>query len=151
MRPACARFSDRLRIGVAFALSLLVHVFVAFIAPGVLRPMRPTVLPATLAVELLVSTGEVPPAPSAELAETEFGVTTGPPQKLHARAVQPKLERSSASSGPADRPDPTYYGARDLDVYPTLTAALELQHARLGHEALLEQIVKAGALVAHRL
>jgi periplasmic protein TonB len=50
------------------------------------------------------------------------------PEKT-ARAVSPAATAASeaASAGPAEIPDPTYYAARQLDVYPALVSALDIR------------------------
>jgi protein TonB len=40
--------------------------------------------------------------------------------------ARPERDRDAAGSGPAEIPDSTYYGARQLDVYPALASALDL-------------------------
>jgi periplasmic protein TonB len=50
------------------------------------------------------------------------------PQKTP-RAASPAVstEDNTASAGPAEVPDPTYYAARQLDIYPALVSALDIR------------------------
>jgi periplasmic protein TonB len=61
-----------------------------------------------------------PPLLEAPLRKPEKGA------RLEERAARAE---TNAASGPAEIPDPSYYSARQLDVYPTLVSGLDLRPA----------------------
>jgi len=121
--------NSRLRLGVALVCSGLIHALLsAGLTSGSGRVARisaapsPGVLEAALvmpASALAIATPERetrPEAPARVVRKTAAGKAAG----------NAEVPSGAASGGPADIPDATYYGARQLDVYPVLTGGLDL-------------------------
>ena len=85
---------------------------------------------AALEVELLDITPEPPVVSAPPEAES---LTVKAPRIERRKAQEPRAAAvfvegapRPASAGPPEIPDPTYYGARQLDVYPVLASTLRL-------------------------
>ena len=127
--------SARLRFAMALVLSALVH---ALVSSGVMsgpgsRGSRTGAapVPAALKVELAAVVPEPPIAtPEPQREEPVVATDLLPKRKSFkppaaARSEQP---RSAGDGGFAEIPDPTYYAARQLDVYPAPESALDLRY-----------------------
>ena len=70
-----------------------------------------------------------PVAPAREAMRVEEPVQK---ERKTARAATAaaSTENEAASAGPAEIPDPTYYAARELDLYPALVSALDIRGLR---------------------
>jgi protein TonB len=78
-----------------------------------------------------------PPLPSAAAEHEPSSRAAAPPpaqrktaQSREARAAEAK--QPVENTGPAHIPDPTYYGTRQLDVFPMLASGLELSARAAG-------------------
>ena len=102
-------------------------------------PVEPRIPPV---VEAVVPPVDTQPAPA------RTPVRTAPPSSLPPSHDVAHAEPSS--SGLPDAPDLTYYGTRQLDVYPELSSGLNLPPARQASAAaralLLVRINAAGAV-----
>ena len=115
----------RVRFGVALVCSGLIHALVSTGLTGG-RSIRasPSVPSTVLNADLVI------PAPPLAVAPAEVAARPSPPGRA-ARRIAPahppgaESSRSPDNAGPADIPDPTYYGARQLDVYPVLAGGLD--------------------------
>jgi len=132
-RNAHSEANARLRIIAALALSALVHALITsgLSSGSAARGVRTTgaVTPAPLTVALA-------PVPEPPVALPE------PEPSRRAAAEVPRVDRKTANAtepartapqGARDErfagiPDPTYYAARQLDVYPALEGALDLRY-----------------------
>jgi len=124
----------RARFIAALACSLFVHTLITTGVPPGQRGWdgagASSLSRAPLTVELLVSKPE-PPLVSAP-ANVEAHTAPAPrpermkTQELRAAAISAEGPLRAARAGPAHIPDATYYGARQLDVYPMLASTLRL-------------------------
>jgi periplasmic protein TonB len=121
------------RFVAALCASAIVHALLtSSVKPGSARGQVSGVLPAPVAPRIVarlvrpeVKLTTEPVTPTLE--ETRVEDTVQKPQKT-ARVVSraTSTESNAASVGPAEIPDPTYYAARQLDVYPALVSALDI-------------------------
>src|SRR5687767_3187268 len=120
------------RLTIAAALSALAHVLVvASITPGGSgRPGAMLSSPAsTLDVRLVFAEPEAPvmePLPRETLPPPPPRLARAEPRAAPPRAAAPA--QAPAADGGAHVPDPTYYGARQLDVYPMLATPIGREH-----------------------
>ena len=122
------------RLLAALVASAIAHVLLTtMVKPGAARGDLTVVSPApsssSMAVRLIAQELEhaIDSAAGAEPRPMQ-----APVQKSEKRARVVKRAASAetnAASGPAEIPDPTYYSARQLDVYPMLVSALDFRHA----------------------
>ena len=147
----------RRRFGAALFVSALAHALLgAGLTPGSAGRSQPdpTTKPPAIAVRLVIPEVPlpvtVPPAEPTPLREpvkprrAQEEITARP---AHVPAAPPAR---SADAGPAAIPDPTYYAARQLDVYPALTGTLDVRYPGAadakGRVLLLVLIDAAGAV-----
>jgi len=131
-RFAAASPSSSRRLGAALAISALAHALLSgLVKPGAAGHNAPEVSPglsATISVRIAPSEPQLPTlAPDAGLE-----IATAAPlsdRKKMERPAPSTRAGTPSSAGPAEIPDPTYYSARELDVYPALAAALDLSRA----------------------
>jgi protein TonB len=123
------------RFGAALLISALVHALLSTgITPGSAgrSAASPAAGPAPIAVRLVIPEAELPvttsvarAAPLRELAplyRAREEITARPKEMPSVPPAHP------AGAGPAAIADPTYYPARQLDVYPALAGALEVRY-----------------------
>ena len=124
------------RLAAALAISAFTHaLFSALVRPGAggrnAADVHALRFPLTISARLAPPEPQLPPAASDLEHETAAAAESPPEQKKRERAV-PSIRAAASkapTAGPAEIPDPTYYAARELDVYPALTAALDLRRA----------------------
>ncbi len=123
----------------AVGLSVLVHAVITTGGPPGRGPGAAS-FPARAALE--VGFLEINPDSLLVPAPAHTEVHTTAPALRNERKKTPvpragalPVERASASAtaGPAHIPDPTYYGARQLDVYPMLASTLRLDDREAAH------------------
>ena len=150
----------RWRFAAALGLSVLVHcVFSLGIAPDGARAVRADTPVATIEARLAVPAFRLPdpaldaPAavnpPEAAAPAPRLGrQTRAPPPAVPAETAAPDATRA-----PSHAADPTYYPARQLDVYPVLATPLDLRYGAkaaaadvTGHVLLLVMIDHDGAV-----
>jgi protein TonB len=156
--------STRRRLAAAVVASALIHLWFAGTMSGG-GASRNSVLPH--APSMTVSLARTDPAaathavlPDLPVSETA-AVRAVAPVRQKARAASPatadppalNAEPPAAGGTIPEAPDSTYYAARQLDVYPALTAPLDLQYARRalaagveGRALLLLHIDETGAV-----
>lgn len=130
---ACRRFAA------ALACSLLVHwVFSVSVTPGGARAVRAGDAPAS-PIEARIVIPEPPltasPVDPAHAAEPREPPAPPPRVEKKSRVTAPAVTepaKTDVASGVAHAPDPTYYPARQLDVYPVLTTPLDLRYGAKG-------------------
>ena len=123
------------RFGAALLISALVHVLLSTgITPGSAgrSVAGPAAAPPPIAVRLVIPEAALPvttpverAAPlreSAPLYRAREEITARP------REIPSAPPAHSAGAGSAAIPDPTYYPARQLDVYPALAGTLEVRY-----------------------
>src|SRR5690349_9926183 len=148
------------RLATALVVSALLHVFLSSTTMtgslrGVfLRSASTSLEPQTLTVRLVLPEATLSSAPPAAHPESRSSGRTVPKRETRTAiaVARPELE-DNTSGGPADIADATYYGARQLDVYPTLMSALDLPQpvnttltASKGYVLLLVLIDATGAV-----
>ena len=122
------------RVALAILLSLLAHAGLIHIkGAGGGRPRAPLDERAALAVSLEVERLSAAPVASGEVLEpTAVGTKSAPSPRPRAIPVEPHAAAVAAERVPAPQErsagasDPTYYGAREIDVYPALAGPLAL-------------------------
>lgn len=120
-----------LRLIAALGLSVLVHLSTPiFLSGGSSRPGS-TTTPRSLSVRVVPEPAALPEAPPA-LPRTERGRAPQPraasierAPRVEATAVAPEPE---AAGGLPQAPDLTYYGTRQLDVFPRLLSPLDIKY-----------------------
>ncbi|MGZ5169424.1 MAG: energy transducer TonB [Burkholderiales bacterium] len=135
------RIRVRRRLAAAGAVSLLLHLMLASSFTGPVTGRRALTPARFLSARLIRETPPDSPLAVPQVSEDEV-----PAQQLSEKPVKPRqLARevsieSAAAQGVAaesaaaagiqvtDTPDLTYYAARQLDVYPVLTTALDLAY-----------------------
>jgi protein TonB len=125
----------RLRFIAALMLSALVHALItAGVMSGIGAPgghTSTTPVPAPLTVDLAPSLPEPPIASPEHEPEQRAAAPVSRPERKNSKRPEPAGSEPPQSGGDqpfAEIPDPTYYAARELDVYPALEAALELHY-----------------------
>jgi periplasmic protein TonB len=120
------------RFAAALVASLLVHASLsAVVTPGSAGRHRIADLPAPLAMTArLVTVEPLPPVVERELPVRPIVSFTAPREvrKPAAPAAPAPHAELAGQAGALDLPDPTYYAARQLDVYPALASAFELRY-----------------------
>jgi periplasmic protein TonB len=113
-----------------------------------MRPFDVTILESRLP-EILAEP-KVPEAQAATAAELEMRKLSPAAPPVSVKQALSARSDGSGSSG-LDTPDLTYYGTRQLDVYPTLSAALDLRYGDsaaaagiVGHALILVLIDASG-------
>lgn len=151
------------RFAAAVVLSALLHVLLsASVVPGSSSRafMQRSGETPSLAARLIIPE-LTPPAPEAApvaLPETHIAVPRSVVSRSMSQPRRTKAPAAAAASVPAaapgaDIPDPTYYPARQLDVYPMLAARLDLAYTEAaaaadvnGHVLLLVMIDALGGV-----
>ena len=124
------------RLVAALVASAFVHVVLtSAVKPGTARGDRAGI--SSVPASARITARLVPP--EFELATEPVAPTREP---MHVEEPVRKVDKAprtidrvtvakpdGASAGPADIPDPTYYAVRQLDVFPALVTALDLQHS----------------------
>ena len=126
------RESPSLRLITAIAASALVHAALTALAPGGTGRERAPSASSQASITARLVTVE-PALPVVEPAIERTPVTRpSPPPRERKKIVVPAAPsapaRSAGSESVLDVPDSTYYGVRQLDVFPTLASALELRY-----------------------
>ena len=129
-------FKVRARFGAALLCSLAVHtLFTASVRPGsaVRKSASDLASSPSIAARLVIpvpeAVAEPPVAPPVHMHGDDTRPTAAPSQKraLHRAPAQPAEPAPAGdASGVPHVPDTTYYGARQLDVYPQLVSQLDL-------------------------
>lgn len=130
-----------MRFGGALVCSVLIHALASSgLTGGSGRSIRvPPPMPSPMLNAELVM-----PAPPLAVPAAEVATRPLPPGRIArknapAHAVGVGSSPNADAARPADIPDPTYYGARQLDVYPVLTGGLDW--ARVGATGAAARIV----------
>jgi protein TonB len=129
LRPT--RESPSLRLVAAIAVSALVHAWLTALSPGSAGVNRsPSVSSQPPITARLVTVEPELPVVEPALERTPVRRPTPPPRerKKAAPAAPSSPARSAGNESVLDIPDSTYYGARQLDVFPTLAGAFELRY-----------------------
>ena len=123
--------SPSLRLIAAIAASALVHAALTALAPGGTGRERAPSASSQASITARLVTVE-PELPVVEPAIERTPVTRpSPPPRERKKIVVPAAPSAPARSGSEsvlDVPDSTYYGVRQLDVFPTLASAFELRY-----------------------
>ena len=131
LSPVAREHRARLRFALALSCSAAIHALVSTgMTGGSARAIRstPSVNYPVLNAELAPLAVHLPSAvaehePSSHAAAPPSAVRKTPQARApRAPDAQPRIERA----GPAHSPDPTYYGTRQLDVFPVLASHLDL-------------------------
>jgi protein TonB len=109
--------------------------------------------PRPLAARLVLPEAVTPGAPAVAERQRSSSAAAAKPKAAAIVAVpRPGPDSHAAGSAPVDAADSTYYGARQLDVYPALVSVLDLSHSTdkndgaQGYVLLLVMIDAAGAV-----
>ena len=142
------RFHSHRRFAAAVALSLLAHVLVsASLGPSWSRrgPAQTATLVSPVSARLVFSDPQPPAAeerPAPEPARIAAPRNVQPQRREVAPSPASRTAEPIAAQG-IDIPDPTYYPARRLDVYPTLASELDRSY----FEAATSSNIKARVLL----
>ena len=127
----------RRRLAAALACSALVHwLFSWSVTPGGARAVRAggALDASSIEARLVIPEPPLAEAPvdlrsAAEQHETRApAVRADKKSRAPLPAVTAEPARKDAPAGVSHAPDPTYYPARQLDVYPVLTTSLDLRY-----------------------
>jgi TonB family protein len=129
-----------LRFPFALVCSAAIH---ALVSTGMTGGSARTIRPAAPATYATLNAELAPAAPqlSSAVAEDEPSWRAAAPPSAESKRAQARKPRVAAAeqrvetAGPAHLPDPTYYGTRQLDVFPVLASGLELGAAAAGAKA----------------
>jgi protein TonB len=119
------------RLAAALAASAVVHALLTgMLPPGGGRGRSP-LPPAPISIEAQLVQVAPPPlrAPTPAIEPTAAPVRSVPP--VRARAAPPQPARAVEPAGEGSSlgvPDATYYGVRQLDVFPALDGAFDLRY-----------------------
>jgi len=123
------------RFGAALLISALAHALLSTgITPGAAgrSAAGPAAAPPSIAVRLVIPEADLPDTTPVARATPlrEIAPLRRAPEEITARPSEmPSAPPAHpAGAGPAAVPDPTYYPARQLDVYPALAATLEVRY-----------------------
>jgi protein TonB len=132
-RSASPRAIPLRRLATALAVSAFVHLFVSSLMMSgaarrvLVRSVSSVPEPRTLAVRLVVPEAAIANAQAIAERQNPSGAPTVNAKAAATLVVsQPGANRDAAGSAPVDMADSTYYGARQLDVYPALVSVLDL-------------------------
>lgn len=129
LRPTCE--SSSLRFIAAIAVSALLHASVTALSPASKGGDRSPSASSQASITARLVTVE-PELPVSEPAIERTPVKPPPPRprqrKKTALAAPSAPARSAGNESILDIPAATYYGARQLDVFPTLAGAFELRY-----------------------
>lgn len=124
--------NPRRRFAAALVVSALFHAACVTLAtaPGV-RGSRSLSAPSavTIAARLVAARPDTPLPPLARELKPAAAPAPRMPQKSLPQAVtapRPRVPPNAGTEALPEAQDPTYYSARQLDVYPTLQGVLEL-------------------------
>ncbi|HYC47571.1 MAG TPA: TonB family protein [Burkholderiales bacterium] len=121
-------FRSHRRFAAAVAFSALAHVVASMsIAPGFPGTRAPAGAGflASVSARLVLQDAEPPQVQPAPAREETWHAAPPAPRLKRRDAAPPAQLVKAESSGAAAMPDPTYYPARQLDVYPMLASGLD--------------------------
>jgi protein TonB len=127
----------RSRIVAALCVSILIHLALPYYVSGGSPGLRfASQSPRTLTVRVLPQESRPESAPLAQVPAADAQTVMPAPVRTAAErvpktAVDVAAERPATSSRDAampDAPDLTYYAAKQLDVYPSLTVPVDLRY-----------------------
>jgi protein TonB len=135
------RIRVRRRLAAAGVLSLMVHLMLASSFTGPLHGPRALTPARFLSARLIRETSSDSPTAAPQVSEDAAAPQQLPEKPLKRQQLAPEVPvestvaravaaESAAAAGihVTDAPDLTYYAARQLDVYPALTTALDLRY-----------------------
>lgn len=138
-RARTSRHADaraRRRLIAAIGCSLLVHALITTGVPPGQRGHSGSIASAAARAAFEVELLDVTPSPPLVSTLPEADAVTSPAPAPRSERKEPRQRQAAAGPvegslvpdgvGPTDVPDPTYYGARQLDVYPALAGTLRL-------------------------
>jgi len=125
----------RRRFGAALFVSAFIHALLsAGLAPGSAGRSHPGPTTQALPIAVRLVVPEAPLPVTAPVAKAAPLLQPAPPRRAREDITARPAEVPSATparpagAGPAQIPDPTYYAARQLDVYPALIGTLEVRY-----------------------
>lgn len=124
----------RIRLIAAIVGSVVVHLSLGWVMTGgTVGGLHPTSAPPVFQISLVDPAPPPPVAPNLrtqdQLTENARHSTPAAPAAPHAPALAsaPVVDQPPGSSAVLEGPDPTYYSAKQLDVYPALVSELDLR------------------------